>query len=67
MQVRRPRRRERLLAAAYDLMSTGVERAVFGVRRRELSREEGGQVLDMVPAPEPTRPISRGQLGMWRT
>src|SRR5438270_6142069 len=47
MGERRPGLHERLFAAGYDLLSAGVEREVFGPRRRELLSEARGQVLDV--------------------
>jgi ubiquinone/menaquinone biosynthesis C-methylase UbiE len=38
---------ERLIAAGHDLLSAGVEREVFGARRRELLAEARGRVLDV--------------------
>jgi hypothetical protein len=45
--MRRTRLSERLVADAYDLVTAGVERHVFGPRRRALLAEARGRVLDV--------------------
>jgi ubiquinone/menaquinone biosynthesis C-methylase UbiE len=45
--LRRPRLRERLIAAGHDLLSASAEREIFGPRRRELLAEARGRVLDV--------------------
>jgi len=45
--IRRPRLSERIIAAGHDLLSAGVEREIFGPRRRELLAEAYGRVLDV--------------------
>jgi ubiquinone/menaquinone biosynthesis C-methylase UbiE len=46
-QVRRPGPLGRLIAAAYDLIFSGVEREVFGPRRKRLLAGARGRVLDI--------------------
>jgi ubiquinone/menaquinone biosynthesis C-methylase UbiE len=45
--IRRPRLLERLIAAAYQRLTAGLEREVYGPRRRELLGDARGRVLDI--------------------
>jgi ubiquinone/menaquinone biosynthesis C-methylase UbiE len=45
--IRRPRLRDRLTAAAYDRLTAGLEREVYGPMRSELLHNARGRVLDI--------------------
>jgi ubiquinone/menaquinone biosynthesis C-methylase UbiE len=47
LDIRRPRLRERFIAAGHDRLSAGAEREIYGAQRRELLAAARGRVLDV--------------------